>query len=139
MRELAHVDGGARAEKRRKAGRVRNGERFFRVLARLAVAAFEQRDGRSVLLAARALDVALAAIRTHLGGQPCDARRDTEHEVEPDEACGGEQDERVERKLDAIRRRDEQCVPIVQLEEERHEHGQSGEQQEGEENSHGRR
>ena len=39
--ELAHVDGGARGEQRRQSRRLRNRQRLFRELARLAVPSFE--------------------------------------------------------------------------------------------------
>ena len=51
-----------------KPGRLRNRERFLRELARLAVAALEQRDHRRILLRARALDVAAPPRLAHFAG-----------------------------------------------------------------------
>ena len=85
LRELAHVDGGARAEQRGQPARLRHRERFVGELARLAVAAFEQRDDRRILLAARALDVAAAPALAHLRRHPRDARREAQQQVQHDE------------------------------------------------------
>ena len=84
--ELAHVDRGARGEQRGQARRMRNRQRLFRELARLAVPPFEQRDDGGVLLAARALDVAATAARAHLRRQARDAPGDAQQQVQHDEA-----------------------------------------------------
>ncbi len=72
--EFAAVDRRARADQRRNAGRMGNRERLVRDLARLAVAAFEQRHDRRILLRARALDVAAAPGLLHFARQARDPR-----------------------------------------------------------------
>ena len=136
--ELVHVDGRARPDQRRQARRLRNRERLLRELARLAVPPFEQRDDRRILLAARAFDVAPAAALAHLARQPRDPPADAQQQVGDGEAGDDEHDERIERKLDAIRRRDEQRVARVELEQQRREHRERGQQQEREQETHQR-
>ena len=138
-REIAHVDRRARAEQRGQPARLRDGERFLGELPRLAVAALEQRDDRGILLAARAIEVAPAAALAHLApacARCATARRSSRWTTT--NARITQHDERVERELHAIGRRDEQRVARVELEQQRRQHRERGEQQEREEQAHER-
>ena len=63
--EVAHVDRGARGDDRIQARRSWNLQRLLGVLTRLAVAPFEQRYHRRILLRPRTLDLLLAPPLAH--------------------------------------------------------------------------
>ena len=135
--EVARFERGARADQRRHGRRLRNRERFLRELARLAVAAFEQRDDRGILLGAKALELAPAPSLAHFLRQLRKAHRRADQRVQRDERQQRDDDERVLRKLDAVRRRHEQHVTGVETEQERERHRRRGDDDERDQRAHG--
>src|SRR5439155_1311088 len=134
--ELAHVDRRARGDQRGQPRRMWQRQRFLRLLLRLAVATLEQRDDRGVELRPRAIFLLQSSPFAHLRGQLYRAHDHAQPEIERSEAADDEDEQQVERELDAVRRRDQQRVAGVEPRRQRGNDRGDGEQQEPEQKAH---
>ena len=134
--ELAGGDGGPRAEQRRQSRRVRYRERFLGELPRAAEAALEQRDESRIMLRAGALLMLALPVDAHFFRQPQRAPDDAQQHVTRDEAAHDEEEQKVERQLHPIRRRDEERITCREPRRQRDGHRSAGEEEKPEEDAH---
>ena len=109
-REFARVDRCPGADHRGQARRLRNRQRLFSVLTSPPITAFQQCDHRRILLRAGALLMLLPPLDAHLLRQSKGVFDDAQKRVAEEKACDQEGEQQIERKLDAIRWRDEQRI-----------------------------
>src|SRR5439155_18679775 len=100
------------------------------------VAAFEQCDRGGVELGSRSRLLLPAPQLAHLPGQLDRMHDGSQHKVERDEARDDENEQEVEGKLDAVRRRNQQRVAVVELRGQRGDDGSDGEQEKPEQEAH---
>ncbi len=136
--EIANVDRGARSDDRIESAGTRYRQRFQCALLGLAVTPFEQRDEGGVLRRTSPLQLLAPAPGAHRLRKARGAHGQPDRAIQRGEADDGDQQQQVERKLDPVRRRDQQRVPRIQLDRQRGGHRRRGEQQEPEEKAHWR-
>src|SRR5678815_3400500 len=124
------LERGTRADQCRHRRRLRDCQRLLRELTGLAVTSLEQRDHGCILLAPKTFELPAAPPLADLGGHLRDPHSGADHCVQRQKRDHGDDDERVLRQLDAIRRCDEQHVAGVDPEQQRERHRRGGEQQE---------
>src|SRR5204863_8270244 len=112
-------------------------ERLLRELPRLAVAALDQRDNGRFLLRARTAELSPATMIAYVARQSRQPRHHPREGIERRECGDDQQKERIERKLDAIRRRDEQRIAGIDPRDERDGDRSRRQHEKGEQRAHG--